>query len=127
MLDNNQFFYTDDKNTSAETWTCYCDHCQKKFRDYAVGRFGAEGVWRVFGVDAAKLTIPTTENALYSLWIHWRNRVWAETNETFRARLRRIEPQIMFLPITNTIGRTEFCRAICNTNTKTWFCRSPAN
>lgn len=96
MLDNNQFFYTEDNDTSAETWTCYCDFCQKKFRDYTVERFGVEGVRRVFRADAAKLTIPTAEGALYALWIHWRNRVWAETNETFRARLRRVEPQIMF-------------------------------
>lgn len=96
MLDNNQFFYTDEKNTSSETWTCYCRFCRKKFRDYAIGRFGVQGVARVFRTDAAALDIPTQDGALYALWLHWRNRVWAEANETFRARLRRIDPQIMF-------------------------------
>jgi hypothetical protein len=95
MLDNNQFFYTDEKNPGPSTWTCYCDYCQHKFRDYAVRRFGPERLKRVFGVDAGGLRIPTEEGALRALWIHWRNRVWAETNEVFRERLRRVDPGMM--------------------------------
>ena len=95
MLDNNQFFYTDEKNTSPSTWTCYCDYCQHKFRDYAVRRFGPERLKRMFGVDADGLRIPAEEGPLRALWVHWRNRVWAETNEAFRERLRRIDPGMM--------------------------------
>ena len=96
MLDNNQFFYTDEKKTGPSTWTCYCDYCQHKFRDYAARRFGPEGLKRAFGVDANGLRIPTEEGPLRALWVHWRNRVWAETNEVFRERLRRVDPGMMF-------------------------------
>ncbi|HYE57152.1 MAG TPA: beta-galactosidase, partial [Rhodothermales bacterium] len=96
MLDNNQFFYTDEKKTDPSTWTCYCGYCQHRFRDYVVRRFGPERLKRVFGVDANGLRIPNEEGPLRALWIHWRNRVWAETNESFRERLRRVDPGMMF-------------------------------
>ncbi len=96
MLDNNQFFYADEKSKAPETWTCYCEYCQAKFRDYVLRRFGPERARQVFNVDAAKLRIPVEESPLRALWVHWRNRVWAETNETFRARLRQVDPQLMF-------------------------------
>ena len=96
MLDNNQFFYTDERNTDPATWTCYCDYCQVKFRDYVARRFGAERVRRLFNADPASLRIPTNKGPLRDLWIHWRNRVWAETNEAFRVRLRQVDPEMMF-------------------------------
>ena len=96
MLDNNQFFYVDEKSKAPETWTCYCEYCQTKFRDYVLRRFGAERAGQVFNVDPARLRIPVEESPLRALWVHWRNRVWAETNEAFRTRLRRVDPQLMF-------------------------------
>ncbi|HZP80542.1 MAG TPA: alpha-amylase family protein [Chthonomonadaceae bacterium] len=90
MLDNNEFFGTSDG------WTCYCDACQRKFREYVTRRCGAEGVPRLFGVAASDIKIPTQEGPLYALWLYWRNRVWAEANERFRARLRQSYPRLLF-------------------------------
>ena len=42
------------------------------------------------------LKIPAAEGPLWALWLDYRNRVWAEINETFRARLRRENPKILF-------------------------------
>jgi hypothetical protein len=96
MLDNNQFFYADEKSMAPETWACYCEYCQARFRDYVLGRFGPERAGRIFNVDPADMKMPVEEGPLRALWVHWRNRVWAETNEAFRARLRRVDPQLMF-------------------------------
>ena len=50
---------------------------------------------QLFGTKPDNLTIPTEEGPLYALWIHWRNRVWAGINESFRARLRKVNPDLM--------------------------------
>ncbi len=89
MLDNNQFFYT------PNGWTCHCEGCQKRFRQYVRERFGDEDALRLFGARANALRIPVEKGPLFALWVHWRNRVWAEVNETFRARLRQADPKIM--------------------------------
>ncbi len=77
--------------------TCYCVHCQRKFREYVVARFGSKRA--LSGVDDLDaLCIPVEEETdLFRLWIHWRNRVWAESNEKFRAALREVDPEIVFL------------------------------
>ena len=91
LLDNNMFFFTKDG------WTCHCAACTRAFREYARQRFGVERTRRLFGVAPDELEIPSQEGPAFALWLHWRNRVWAGINESFRARLRRINPQVMLL------------------------------
>jgi hypothetical protein len=95
MLDNQEFFYTEVGGP-----TCYCEHCQRKFRQYVRQRLGPEGVQRAFGLAVEELRIPTERGDLFNLWIHWRNRVWAEATEVFRAKLRETKPDLVLL--TNT-------------------------
>lgn len=95
MLDNQEFF-----TTATGQATCYCEHCQREFRKYVRQRFGEGGVGRFFALHPDELRIPTEPGDLLNLWIHWRNRVWAEANEVFRARLRQAKPGIVVL--TNT-------------------------
>ncbi len=89
LLDNNQFFFT------AAGWTCHCDACTKAFREYVEKRFGDEKSVQLFGIAPKELKIPTEEGPLYFEWLHWRNRVWADINESFRARLRKQNPNII--------------------------------
>ncbi|MEO7300040.1 MAG: alpha-amylase family protein [Verrucomicrobiota bacterium] len=100
MLDNNQFFFAEGG------WTCHCDSCKKAFREYVGCRFGVKKTKRLFGVAPDKLPIPTEAGPLFSLWMHWRNRVWAEVNESFRARLRQVNPKIMFFANTQFLFET---------------------
>jgi hypothetical protein len=90
MLDNNEFFF------AAGGWTCHCDACTKGFQQYVAQRFGADQSKQLFGAAPEQLKPPTEEGPLHALWLHWRNRVWAEVNESFRARLRGVKPDIMF-------------------------------
>jgi len=89
LLDNNEFFFAKDG------WTCHCASCTQGFRAYVKQRFGVKKAKRFFGVAPDQLEIPAAEGPLFALWLQWRNRVWAEINESFRARLRQINPQIM--------------------------------
>lgn len=89
MLDNNQFFFAE------AGWTCHCAACTKGFREYVRQRFGTERTKRLFGVAPGQLEIPAQDGPLYALWLHWRNRVWAEVNESFRASLRKLNPNIV--------------------------------
>lgn len=89
MLDNNEFFFAE------AGWTCHCDACTKAFRAYVDTRCGADKCEQLFGVAPPEIKIPTEEGPLYSLWLHWRNRDWAEINETFRTRLRQENPDLM--------------------------------
>jgi hypothetical protein len=91
LLDNNEFYFAKDG------WTCHCDACTRAFREYVRKRFGNDRCRRFFGVAPDQLQIPSQEGPLFALWIHWRNRVWAEINESFRARLRQVNPHIMLL------------------------------
>ncbi len=100
MLDNNQFF------SAAAGWTCYCDSCAKGFRQYAKQRFGDEQCREIFGAAPEQLALPTKEGPLFALWMNWRNRVWAEVNESFRARLRAVKPDIMFFANTQYLFDT---------------------
>ena len=90
MLDNNEFFF------AQAGWTCHCAACTKAFREYARQRFGVAETRRLFGVAPERLEIPAQEGPLFSLWLRWRNRVWADVDESFRDQLRRINPA-MFL------------------------------
>jgi hypothetical protein len=89
LLDNNQFFY------AQAGWTCHCAACTAGFRDYVRRRCGAAATRRLFGAAPEELLVPSTEGPLFSLWLQWRNRVWAGINETFRARLRQSDPSII--------------------------------
>ena len=89
LLDNNQFFF------AGAGWTCHCDSCTKKFREYVKQRFGAEKTKQFFGVTPEDLQIPSSEGPLWALWLNWRNRSWADINESFRARLRKLNSKIM--------------------------------
>jgi hypothetical protein len=89
MLDNNEFFF------AAAGWTCHCDACEKAFRQYVQKRFGNDKAEKLFGAAPEHLEIPIAEGALYFEWLHWRNRIWADVNECFRARLRQQNPAIM--------------------------------
>ena len=91
LLDNNMFYATKDG------WTCHCAACTRAFREYVRQRFGADRARRFFGAAPDDLQIPSQEGPLFALWLHWRNRVWGEVNESFRARLRRVNPRIMLL------------------------------
>jgi hypothetical protein len=100
MLDNNQFF------SAAAGWTCYCDSCAKGFRQYIKQRLGDEKCRELFGATPEQLALPTKEGPLFALWMNWRNRVWAAVNESFRARLRQVKPDIMFFANTQYLFDT---------------------
>ena len=90
MLDNNGFGHT------TKGFACYCEHCQRAFKEYVVARCGAPWVRRELQTDPNQLRIPTEKGPLLALWLCWRSRVWAETDELFRSRLRSLRPQIAF-------------------------------
>jgi hypothetical protein len=90
MLDNNGFGHT------KKGFTCYCENCQQGFREYVVARCGAPWVRDQLQVDPEHFRIPTERGPLLALWLTWRSRVWAETNEMFRSRLRELRPDIIF-------------------------------
>ena len=87
MLDNNEFFST------PSGLTCHCAGCQSGFREYLGLRFGES----VFGQPCNEVKIPTEAGPLYGPWLHWRNRVWAESTERFRVELRSVKPGIVVL------------------------------
>lgn len=90
MLDNNQFF-------KAEAgWTCHCDACRQAFREYISTRFGDEESSRLFGAAPQAIEIPTEPGPVFALWVHWRNRVWADVNDSFRTQLRKARPDLLF-------------------------------
>lgn len=95
MLDNNEFF------TVSSGLTCYCAGCQRGFRQYVKDRFGDT----VLGRPTNTLTIPTEPGPLYNLWLHWRNRAWAEATERFRVELRKQNPDMVVL------ANTQYLRA----------------
>lgn len=88
MLDNNEYF------GGPAGWTCHCDACQRRFQDYVRRRFGPEEALRLFGVKAEEVRIPTVPGPLHALWLHWRNRVWAEANALYCTRLRQQNSRI---------------------------------
>jgi hypothetical protein len=90
MLDNNGFGHT------TKGFACYCEHCQRAFKKYVVARCGALWVRRELLTNPDQLRIPTEKGPLLALWLCWRSRVWAETDELFRSRLRNLRPQIAF-------------------------------
>jgi len=93
MLDNNEFLHT-----SKGKPTCHCASCQQGFREYVAARFGAGRARRLLSVtDPKSLRIPTCEGSLFRVWVHWRNRVWAEATGKFRAALRRNRPGLVLL------------------------------
>lgn len=81
MLDNNEFLFSNYGGNNGPT--CYCQGCQKGFRHYLLERFGAQ-TQSLLNVRPDEIQIPTSKGVLYNLWLHWRNRVWACANETFR-------------------------------------------
>ena len=87
MLDNNEFF------TTPSGLTCHCTGCRDGFREYLKLRFGET----VFAEPCNEVDIPTQAGPLYGLWLHWRNRVWAEATERFRVELRAVKPGIVVL------------------------------
>jgi len=92
MLDNNEYMQTE-----TGRWTCYCASCRAKFRDALTARFGAR---RVPGTDIlpAQADLPEREtDALWGLWLAFRNRTWAEACETYRRELRKIRPDLVLL------------------------------
>jgi hypothetical protein len=91
MLDNNEFYF------AQAGWTCHCDSCTRGFRNYVRRRFGVEKTREFFGVSPDEIKIPVEQGPLFALWIQFRNRVWAEINETYRARLREVNPRILLL------------------------------
>ena len=95
MLDNNEFF------TTPSGLTCHCTGCQAGFRRYLERRFGDV----VLGRPTGAVRIPTDPGPLYNLWLHWRNRAWAEATERFRVELRRRKPDIVVL------ANTQYLRA----------------
>ena len=81
-------------------------HARKRFRDYVNQRFGVERTKRFFGAAPDQLEIPSQEGPLFALWLQWRNRVWAQINESFRARLREVDPKIMIVANTQYLYET---------------------
>eukprot|EP01052_Picozoa_sp_SAG31_P019766 SAG31_NODE_1456_length_8264_cov_4.918570_4_plen_1194_part_00 len=104
MLDNN--IYEQGFNGTAVD---YCSACETKFRAYVTVRFGTR-CRDFFGVDLADIHIPRNKqpSALYQLWIHWRNRVWAEEIIAFRQRFSprniAVAANILYLSPTWTFG-----------------------
>lgn len=89
MLDNNEFIYA---NEGGSGLTCYCQSCQTKFREYVLRRF-SDKTQEFFGVEPNNVKIPVEPGALYNLWLHWRNILWAQATEMFRRELR---PKVLF-------------------------------
>lgn len=89
LIDNQEFFQ------AQAGWTCHCAACAKAFRQYLRHRFGNEGAKRLFGAEPDQIEIPSQAGPLFNVWMTWRNRVMAQVNETFRARLRAIDPKII--------------------------------
>ncbi len=87
MLDNNQFMYTD------RGLTCHCEGCQAGFKDYCRERFGDT----VLGQPVGELLIPKEPGPLHNLWLRFRNRVWAQTNEAFRDAFAERAPGTVLL------------------------------
>lgn len=81
QLDNNQFHVSD-----AGLPTCYCVHCQKRFKSYVIQRFGSH-TKDFFDCSEDQLEIPVRRGPLFNLWIHWRYRAWAEAVQRFRDEL----------------------------------------
>jgi len=93
MLDNSEFM-----NSAAGRPTCYCESCKRKFREYVLSRFGEDRLLDLTGIAPEALTIPQTEDEpLWGLWLAWRKRAWANAMETYRQRLRQINPDIVVL------------------------------
>lgn len=90
MLDNNEFLHSVNGRP-----TCYCEACQRKFRQYVRARLGERGLQETFGLGPEQVAIPEAETEpLWGLWLAWRNRVWAEACETFRRELRGVKPDV---------------------------------
>ncbi len=91
MLDNNEFLHSVNGRP-----TCYCEGCKAKFGQYVLARLGQRGLREAFDLAPDQVAIPEQETEpLWGLWLAWRNRVWAETCETFRRELRRIKPDVV--------------------------------
>lgn len=89
MLDNNEFYF------AKAGWTCHCHACTAAFRKYAHDRCGDDASRALFGSAPNQFDIPSQEGPLFWFWVQWRNRVWADVLESFRARLRQLDPHIM--------------------------------
>ncbi len=93
MLDNNEFMLSE-----ASKPTCYCESCQRQFKEYVLKRFTPEQLGEILGLTAAQITIPENEHEpLWGLWLAWRKRVWAQVMEAHRAELRRSNPDMVVL------------------------------
>lgn len=93
MLDNNEFM-----NSNEGGPTCHCEACRAAFGQYVRERFSADTLAAAAGLTLDQVAIPRAEtDPLWGLWLSWRNRVWAQANETFRVRLRQIKPDIVVL------------------------------
>lgn len=90
MLDNNGFGHT------AEGFTCYCEHCQQSFKQYVIERCGEVFIRSAIQTNPEQLRIPVDKGPLLPLWLCWRSRVWAQSNELFRSALRKLRPEIAF-------------------------------
>jgi hypothetical protein len=91
MLDNNEFM-----RSESRRWTCTCESCRTKFRQYLQTRFGE----RIPGtkVATATATIPEQDtDPLWGLWLSFRNRTWAEACEAYRRELRQVKPDLVLL------------------------------
>lgn len=105
MLDNNEFYH------AQAGWTCHCAACTAAFQRYAQARLGVEASRALFGATPDALQIPTQEGPLFWFWVQWRNRVWADVDQTFRARLRQINPHIMLFANTQYLFDTAMLAA----------------
>jgi Beta-galactosidase len=91
MLDDNGFYHTNEGG-----WSCYCRYCQQGFRDYVQRRCGAQWLGRQLRLKPDQIEIPAEKGPLYSIWLHYRNRVWAHADEVFRKSLRQMDSSIVF-------------------------------
>lgn len=105
MLDNNEFYF------AQAGWTCHCDACTAAFRKYTQERVGVQTCKELFGAAPDELQIPSQEGPLFWFWTQFRDRVWAEVDESFRARLRQINPQIVFFANTQYLFDTAMLAA----------------
>jgi hypothetical protein len=105
MLDNNEFYH------ARAGWTCHCAACTAAFRQYTRARLGVETSRALFGATPDALQIPTQEGPLFWFWVQWRNRLWADVVETFRARIRQIDPHVMLFANTQYLFDTAMLAA----------------
>ncbi|MBI2438457.1 MAG: beta-galactosidase trimerization domain-containing protein [Lentisphaerae bacterium] len=83
-----------DNNFIPGNLSCRCAACQKKFREYILGKYSSDHAQKRFRVAPDALMIPEKRSALFEEWINWRYHVVHDWSERTRKRLKEIKPDL---------------------------------